>query len=69
MGPERPCVRTRVASNMGDSIVWSPILAECDAVLEGDLTGRAEAKPLANWVALHKLRSRETDLILERRTE
>ena len=29
----------------------------------------AEAEALANWVALHKLRSRETDSISERRTK
>jgi hypothetical protein len=29
----------------------------------------AEAEALANWVTLHKLRSRETDSISERRTK
>jgi len=40
-----------------------------DAVLVDAMTTVAEAEALANWVALHKLRSRETDSISERRTK
>ena len=39
-----------------------------DAVLVDSMMTLAEAEALANWVALHKLRSRETDSISERRT-
>ena len=40
-----------------------------DAVLVDSMMTLAEAEALANWVALHKLRSRETDSISERRTK
>ena len=43
--------------------------SEYDAVLVNAMTTVAEAEALANWVALHKLRSRETDSISERRTK
>ena len=39
-----------------------------DAELVDSMMTLAEAEALANWVALHKLRSRETDSISERRT-
>ena len=52
-----------------DPITSTLILGEYDAVLEDAMMRVAEAEALANWVALHKLRSRETDSISERRTK
>ncbi len=53
-----------------DSITSTLIFGEYDAVLvDGAMMTVAEAEALANWVALYKLRSRETDSISERRTK
>jgi hypothetical protein len=45
------------------------IFGEYDAVLVDAMGTVAEAEALANWAALHELRSRETDSISERRTK
>ncbi len=45
------------------------MVGEYDAVLVDAMTTVAEAEALANWVALHKLRSPEIDSISERRTK
>ena len=52
-----------------DPITSTLIFGEYDAVLVDAMTTVAEAEALANWVALHKLRSRKTDSISERRTK
>src|SRR5271166_6097805 len=51
-----------------DPITSTLIFGEYDAVLVDAMGTVAEAEALANWVALHKLRSREIDSISERRT-
>jgi hypothetical protein len=51
-----------------DPITSNLIFGEYDAVLMDAMT-RSEAEAPANWVALHKLRFRETDSISERRTK
>ena len=52
-----------------DPITSTLIFSEHDAVLVDAMMTVAEAMALAHWVALHKLRSRETDSISERRTK
>ncbi len=52
-----------------DPITSTLIFGEYDAVLVDAMGMVAEAEALANWVALHKPRSSETDSISERRTK
>ena len=52
-----------------DPITSTLIFGEHDAVLVEAMMTMAEAEALADWVAVHKLRSRETDSISERRTK
>jgi len=52
-----------------DSITSTLIFGEYDAALVDAMMTVAQAEALANWVALHKLRSRETDSISEGRTK
>ena len=52
-----------------DSITSTLIFGESAGVLVGAKIGAAEAEALTNWVALHNLRSRETDSISEGRTK
>ena len=52
-----------------DRITSTLIFGEYDAVLMDAMGTVAEAEALANWVAPHKLRSRETGSISERRTK
>lgn len=52
-----------------DPITSTVIFGEHDAVLVDAVMTMAEAGALTDWVALHKLRPRETDSISERRTK
>ena len=52
-----------------DSIKSTLIFGEYDAVLVDAMMTVAEAEAFANWVALCKLRFRETDSNSERRTK
>ena len=52
-----------------DLITSTLVVGEYDAVLVEPMVTLAEAEALANWVALHKLRSRETDSISQNRTK
>jgi hypothetical protein len=52
-----------------DPITSTLIFSEYDAVLVEAMGTVAEAEALANWIALQKLRSRETDSISKRRTK
>jgi hypothetical protein len=52
-----------------DPITSTLIFGEYDAALVDAMGTAAEAEALADWIALHKLRSRQTDSISERRTK
>ena len=71
--PGKPTVGER-PKPFGEELGFDPvtstlIFGKNGAVLVDAMMTVAEAEALANWVALHKLRSRETDSISERRTK
>jgi adenosylcobinamide amidohydrolase len=49
--------------------IKSTLIRLRDAVPVDAMTTVVEAKALADWIALHTLKSRETDSISERRTK
>jgi len=71
--PGKPMVGER-PKPFGEELGFDPvtstlIFGKNGAVLVDAMMTVAEAEALADWVALHKLRSRETDSISERRTK